>query len=75
VSEMIRKGVVLVALLTMLAVGLAFGEDYDPCYEAYLESGLTQQQMSFDQFRHSYTNTLCAKGREASGVTHEAQAL
>ena len=38
-SEMTTKGVALVALMTMLAVGLAFGEDYGPCYHAYRSSG------------------------------------
>ena len=60
-SETTTKGVALVALMTMLAVGVAFGEDYGPCYEAYRESSLTQQQMTFDKFRHFYSHTLCAR--------------
>ena len=37
--------VVLVALLTGSA---AFGEDHGACYEAYLQRGLAQQQLTFD---------------------------
>ena len=55
---MTRKVVALVALMTMLAVGVAFGEDYGPCYGAYRQSGLTEQQMTFDQFRRFYGDTL-----------------
>ena len=40
---------------------VAFGEDYRPCYGAYLESGLTEQQMSFDEFRESYAATPTAR--------------
>jgi hypothetical protein len=60
VSEMTRKVVALVALMTMLAVGVASGEDYGPCYAAYRQSGLTEQQMTFDQFHGFYGDTLCA---------------
>ena len=75
-NETVRKWAALVVvLMTMLAADVAIGEDYSPCYEAYLESGLTAQQMSFDQFRHSYSDSLCAKGEEASGMAHEARAL
>ena len=62
-NEMVRKWAALVVvLMTMLAADVAFGEDYRPCYGAYLESGLTEQQMSFDEFRESYADTYCAKG-------------
>ena len=75
-NEMVRKGAGLVAvLLTMLAAAVALGQDHRPCYEAYLQSGLTKQQMSFDHFRHSYADTLCAPeghdlqaAREGRGV-------
>jgi hypothetical protein len=56
-----RKQVVLAAMLvTMLGSALAFGEDRDPCYEAYRQSGLTHQQMSFEEFRELYGVTVCA---------------
>lgn len=52
----------MVVLIGMLGAGLALGQDSDPCYEAYLESGLTAQQMTFDEFRGFYADTLCANG-------------
>ena len=72
---MTRKVVALVALMTMLAVGVAFGEDYGPCYGAYRQSGLTEQQMTFDQFRRFYGDTLCAREGELSGATAQQQVL
>lgn len=47
-------------LCSVLGANAAMGADYDPCFEAYLESGLSSQQMSFDHFRTSYSETLCA---------------
>jgi hypothetical protein len=75
VSEMTRKGVALVALMTMLAAGVAFGGDYRPCYDAYRSSGLTAQQMTFDQFRRFYGDTLCARGGHDFEATREGQVL
>ena len=61
-NEKMRKWAALVVvLIAMLAANIAFGEDYGPCYGAYLESGLTEQQMTFDQFREFYGDTLCAR--------------
>ena len=51
-----------VVLIGMLGAGLAFGADGDPCREAYLESGLTAQQMTFEEFHGFYSDTLCANG-------------
>ena len=60
-NERLRKWVALVVfLVTLLVSGVAFGEDPKPCYEAYLQSGLTRQEISFDDFRDSYADTLCA---------------
>jgi hypothetical protein len=60
-----RKWVVLGALvLTVLVTGSTYGEEHTPCEQAYLESGLTQQQMSFEEFREFYADTLCAPGDE-----------
>ena len=60
-----RKWVVLgAALATMLAGAMTFGEDPTPCYEAYRTSGLTEQQMSFEEFGEFYGDTLCASEQE-----------
>jgi hypothetical protein len=75
-NETMKKWVALVVILTSaLSASAALGAGYDPCYEAYLESGLTKQQMSFDHFRHSYSDTLCSPeghdlqaAREGRGV-------
>jgi hypothetical protein len=55
------KWVVLgAALATMVAGAMAFGETPTPCYEVYVMSGLTEQQMSFEEFAERYHDTLCA---------------
>jgi hypothetical protein len=70
-KEMMRKWAALVVvLITMLAANLAFGEDPGACYGAYLESGLTEQQMTFDEFRHFYSDTLCATGGDGLAAMH-----
>ena len=56
-----------VILIAMVGAGLALSTDIDPCREAYLESGLTAQQMTFDEFRGFYSDTLCARGGEVPG--------
>jgi hypothetical protein len=69
-----RKRVVLAAMLvTMLGSAIAFGEDRDPCYEAYRQSGLTHQHMSFRHFREMYSGSICAPGDLAA--KHERSAL
>lgn len=73
-NETVRKGAALVVVfVTIMAADVALGHDHRVCYTAYLESGLTAQQMSFDQFRHTYGDTLCAPegGLQAA---HEARA-
>ena len=53
-----RKWIALATLLvTMFAAGV---EDYEPCYVACRSSGLTQQQMTFDEFHALYSDTVCA---------------
>jgi hypothetical protein len=60
-NERLRKWTALaVVLIGMLVSGSAFGQNPGPCQEAYLASGLTTQQLTFDDFRHSYADTLCA---------------
>ena len=62
IAMKIRKWIAFGMLLaTMLAVGIASGKDYGACYEAYRSSGLTQQQVSFDEFHKLYADTLCAQ--------------
>ena len=57
----IRKWTALaVVLFGVLGASAAFGEENGACYEAYLQSGLTVQQVSFDQFHKLYGDTLCA---------------
>jgi hypothetical protein len=71
-NERLRKWAALaVVLMTMLAADVAFGNEYGPCYGAYLESGLTQQQMTFAQFRQFYGDTLCARGGDGSEAKRE----
>ena len=66
-NERLRRWAALaVFLVALLASGLAFGQDPGHCYEAYLQSGLTEQQITFDDFRHSYADTLCATDELAS---------
>ena len=61
----VRKWVALGATLaTMLTASLIFGENSTPCYVAYRTSGLTQQQMSFGEFRDFYGDGVCATGPE-----------
>jgi hypothetical protein len=62
-----RKWVVLGAALAMMfARAMTFGETPTPCYEAYVTSGLTEQQMSFEEFGEFYGDTLCtSEQREA----------
>jgi hypothetical protein len=50
----------MVVLIGLSAAGLVFGQDSNPCYEAYLETGLSAQQMTLDEFRGAYGETLCA---------------
>ena len=57
----LRKWTALaVVLVTLLTGSAAFGEDHGSCYEAYLQTLLTQQQLTFDEFHRLYADTLCA---------------
>jgi hypothetical protein len=62
--------VVLVALLTGSA---AFGEDHGSCYEAYLQRGLTQQQLTFEQFHSLYGDDLCAPDGDGLVASREGR--
>jgi hypothetical protein len=72
-NETVRKVATLAILAMMLATGFAVGEERGPCYEAYRESGLNQQQMTFHQFRQFYGDTLCARDGSGLAATHVGQ--
>jgi hypothetical protein len=75
-KDLRRKWVApMVIVASVLLASAAMGAENDPCYQAYLDSGLNAQQMSLDQFRLSYTDTLCKQGDEASLLAHQARAL
>jgi hypothetical protein len=70
----IKKAAALaVVLIGILASGAALGQDPGPCHEAYLQSGLTEQQMTFDDFRSFYADTLCAPDGDDFVAAHGGQ--
>jgi len=54
------RAALIVALIGLFGASLVLGQDGDPCREAYVESGLLAQQMSFAEFRAVYGETTCA---------------
>ena len=58
------RAALMVILIGLSAAGLVFGQDGNLCYEAYLDSGLSAQQMTFDEFHRLYGETLCATSTE-----------
>jgi hypothetical protein len=56
------RAALMVVLIGLSAAGLVFGQENDPCRQAYLETGLTAQQMTFDEFRGFYSDAFCANG-------------
>jgi hypothetical protein len=58
VSEVRRWVVLGAALATMFAWAVALGDSPTPCREAYLISGLSMGQMSFEEFRRVHGD-LC----------------
>ena len=54
------RAALIVALIGLFGAGLVLGQDSDPCREAYVESGLSVQRMSFAEFRVVYGETTCA---------------
>ena len=58
---MMKRAASAVVLVAMLGAGFAFSTDSDPCREAYLESGLTAQQMTFDEFRGFWPHPVCER--------------
>jgi len=68
-----RKWTVLGAMVaTMLATSLAFGGVPPPCWEAYLQSGLSQQQMGFEEFRELYGDTCAPEVARSTGTPASA---
>ncbi len=56
-----RKWVALGATLAVMVVGaVTSGGDLTRCEQAYLASGLTEQQMGFEEFRELYSADVCA---------------
>ena len=73
-NERLRKWTALaVVLIGMLASGAALGQDPGPCHETYLQSGLSKQQMTFDDFRGFYADTLCATDDGDLQATRESR--
>jgi hypothetical protein len=69
-----RKWAALAAVLVTLLTGsAAFGEDHGTCYEAYLQNGPTQQQLTFDEFHSVYGDALCAPDGDALVASHEGR--
>ena len=54
-------------LAMLLAAATGYGTSTSPCYEAYLMSGLSEQQMSFEEFRASYSDSVCGDGAALAG--------
>jgi len=69
------RAALVVVLMAMLMSSVAFGEDHGQCYGAYLESGLTEQQMTFDQFHRLYDATLCAPNGDGFEASREGRVL
>jgi hypothetical protein len=66
-----KKAAALAVVLTgMLVSGAALGQDPGPCHEAYLQSGLSEQQMGFDRFHRLYSDALCATDGHGLAATH-----
>jgi hypothetical protein len=54
------QAALMVVLVCLSAAGLVYGQDSDPCREAYLDSGLSVQQMTYHEFQLIYGETTCA---------------
>ena len=68
-----RKRMALAATLAMmLAAVVAFGGDTTPCREEYLASGLSQQQVSFAEFRELYGGEDVCAPEETLGTANRA---
>ena len=54
------RAALMVVFIGLSAAGLVLGQDSDPCREAYLETGLTAQQMTYHEFQVAYGDSACA---------------
>jgi hypothetical protein len=54
------RAALMVVFVGLTTAGLIYGQDSDPCREAYLETGLTAQQMTYHEFQGAYGETVCA---------------
>jgi len=54
------RAALMVVFIGLSAAGLVLGQDSDPCREAYLDSGLSVQQMTYHEFQGAYGETVCA---------------
>jgi hypothetical protein len=63
-----KKWMVLGATLVLFVAAMVFGETPTPCYEAYLMSGLNEQQMSFEEFREAYGESVCVRSDERASL-------
>jgi hypothetical protein len=55
-----RGWLLAATVAAMLVAAVASGEGRDPCRTAYLASGLSQQQVTFEEFGELYGEGLCA---------------
>ena len=60
VFQTLKTVLLVLGIAVMLAASVAFGRDADPCREVYLASGLSQQQVTFDEFREISGDQTCA---------------
>ena len=56
-----RKWMALGATLAVMVMGaVTSGGDLTRCEQAYLASGLSEQQMSFEEFSELFSDDVCA---------------
>ena len=55
-----RRWVLAATVAAMLVAALASGEGRDPCRTAYLASGLSQSQVTYEEFVELYADGLRA---------------
>ena len=60
----------IVVLVCLTAAGLVYGQDSDPCREAYLDSGLSVQQMTYHEFQGAYGESVCAT--DVASLSHDS---
>jgi hypothetical protein len=64
-----REWMALVVTLAMLlAAATGYRPTTTPCQEAYLMSGLSEQQMSFEEFREFHSGSVCVRGGDGASL-------